>query len=88
MCKHVCSNKIVYFTISALAVISLLMTDNIGMASFLKGLCELLHFPLPRPRTGSALADFQAVCTVLAEQVSKALTCFYCLLSPRIIPFP
>lgn len=37
MCKHVCSNKIVYFTISALAVVSLLLTDNISMGFVLKG---------------------------------------------------
>lgn len=76
MCKHVCSNKIVYFTISALAVVSLLLTDNISTGFILKGLCGLLHFPLLRPRTGSALCGFQAMCTVLIEQVSEALTHF------------
>lgn len=43
MCKHVCSNKIVYFTISIPAVASLLPTDSISAALFLKGLGELLQ---------------------------------------------
>lgn len=55
MCKHVCSNKIVYFTISVPAVASLLPTDNISMALFLKGLGGLLQLIFLHMGQGLAL---------------------------------
>lgn len=44
MCKHVCSNKIVYFTTSLPAVASLFPT-NVSVVLFLNGYGEFLqHF--------------------------------------------
>lgn len=60
MCKHVCSNKIVYFTISVPAVASLLPTDTTSVALFLKGLGGLLQLIFPRPGQRLALHHLAA----------------------------
>lgn len=80
MCKHVCSNKIVYFTISALAVVS--VTDNISMALILNRLLWAPSFSLSQAKDW--LCSVWLPSSVLIEQVRKALNRFYRLLSPRI----
>lgn len=66
MCKHVCSNKIVYFTISLLAVASLLPAD-INVALFLTRLFQL-SCPAPGPGAGWAPPSFQAANALLSCQ--------------------